>query len=111
MPILSILNQAPGPLPLTVSFNLPTSGPACLMVSGSVWTQHPNQMIGIQISVDGKAVGTASIYSNLQATHRAVIPSFIPVQFEVGNHQLVLSQLNSVTVSDINDRFDVALIY
>ena len=111
MAVQVILNQKKGPLPLTVSFNAPTDGPSCLVVYGSVWTQTANQTIGINVSLDGKPIGSASIWSNLQATHRAVVPTYIPVKLTIGEHKLVLSALTGTTVSDLNDFFDAVLEY
>ena len=111
MPLLSILNQAKGPLPVTAQFQSPSDGPATLMVTGSVWSGNTNVTIGIQVVLDGQVVGTASIFSNGASTHRSVVPSYIPVELSIGLHKLVLAPLNSVTVSDGNDYFDVALLY
>ncbi len=111
MPIQVILNQQKGPLPLTASFKAPTDGPSCLVVSGSVWTQTANQKLGIQVSLDGKPIGSASIFSNAPTTHRAVVPTYIPLNLTFGPHQLVLSAETSATVSDFNDFFDVVLEY
>ena len=110
MAIQIIANQHKGPLPITVSFNPPSDGPICLIVSGSVWTQTANQMIGIQVSLDNKPIGSASIYSNAPATHRAVVPTYIPLKLTFGNHQVTLSALPN-TVSDANDLFDIVLEY
>ncbi len=115
MPIQVILNQQPGPLPITISFTAPTDGPSCIVVSGSVWTQTANQTIGIEVSLDGQTIGSASIFSNAPATHRAVVPTYIPVTLSVGDppppHKLVLSAATPATISDLNDFFDVVLEY
>ena len=110
MAIQIIANQLKGPLPITVTFKPPSDGPSWLIVSGSVWTQTVNHMIGIQVSLDGNVIGSASIYSNAVATHRAVVPTYIPVKLTFGNHQVTLSALPN-TVSDVNDLFDIVLEY
>ena len=111
MAVQIILNQQKGPLPLTASFNAPSDGPSCLVVSGSVWTQTANQVIGIEVSLDGKPIGSASIFSNAVATHRAVVPTYIPLKLTFGQHKLVLSAATPVTISDSNDLFDVMIEY
>lgn len=105
-----ILNQHKGPLPVTASFSPPTDGPAWLIVSGSVWSQAANHMIGIDVSLDNKVIGSASIYSNAPATHRALVPTYIPLKLTFGNHQVTLSAISG-TVSDVNDLFDIVLEY
>jgi len=105
-----IANQHKGPLPITVTFKPLSDAPSCLIVSGSVWSQAANQTIGIQVSLDNKPIGTASIFSNGPTTHRAVVPTYIPLTLTFGNHQVTLSALSG-TVSDVNDLFDIVLEY
>ena len=82
------------------------------MVCGSVWTQTANQIIGIQVTLDSKVIGTAEIYSNQAVAHRTVVTSYLPVQLQVQTtHTLTLTVLNSHTVSDFNDFFEVVLDY
>ena len=111
MPVMSIFNQTKGGLPVSKSFDAPMDGPACLMVSGSVWSGTANQMIGVTVELDGAPIGSASIFSNANATHRAMVPSFIPIDLTFGTHKITLIPLNSVTTSDYNDLYDVVLIY
>ncbi|HEY6391658.1 MAG TPA: hypothetical protein VIX89_10295 [Bryobacteraceae bacterium] len=110
MALQIIANQRKGPLPITISFKAPSDGPCCLIVSGSVWSQVANQTIGIQVALDNAHVGTASLFSNATGTHRAVVPTYIPVKLKFGDHQVVLSALPG-TVSDINDYFDIVIDY
>lgn len=112
MAIQVILNQKQGPLPIQVSFNAPSDAPMYLEVTGSVWTQTANKMIGIDVVLDGADVGNAQIFSNTSATHRAVVSTYIPIQLKQGQHQLVLKPLpNTTTVSDVNDFFTAVLHY
>jgi hypothetical protein len=110
MAIQVILSQA-GPLPITVNFNAPGDEPMYLEINGSVWTQGVNQMIGIAIGLDGKAAGTAQIFSNGNATHRAVVPAYIPIQLSQGPHTLTLSPSPGATVSDYNDFYTAVIHY
>ncbi len=111
MPVMSILNQAKGGLPVSASFEAPLDGPACLVLSGSVWSQTVNQMIGVTLELDGKPIGSASIFSNAVATHRAVVPSYIPIILTFGTHKITLIPTTPVTTSDFNDLYDVSLVY
>ncbi len=110
MALQVILNQA-GPLPIKATFNAPGDSPMYIEVNGSVWTQSENQMIGIDVALDGNPVGTAQIFSNGNATHRPVVPVYIQVKLEQGQHTLTLSpKQGSTTVSDYNDWY-VAVIH
>ena len=110
MAIQVILSQA-GPLPITATFNAPGDEPMYLEINGSVWTQIPNQVIGIAIALDGRSVGTAHIFSNANATHRAVVPAYIPITLKQGKHTLTLSPSPGATVSDSNDFYTAVIQY
>jgi hypothetical protein len=111
MPIQIIVSQQ-GALPITVNFKALSDAPVTLEVQGSVWTQSANSMIGIQVAIDNAAVGKAQIFSNTQATHRAVVPAYIPLQLAFGQHSITLSTIpGSTTVSDQNDFFTAVLHY
>ena len=110
MAIQVILSQA-GPLPITANFNAPGDEPMYIEVNGSVWTQSVNAVIGIAIQLDGKSVGTAQVFSNANATHRTVVPAYIPVKLSQGQHKLQLSAAPGTTVSDFNDFFTAVIHY
>lgn len=103
-----ILNQK-GPLPIKVTFNALTDGPACLEVNGSGWSQTAGVYIGIAIQLDGNPVGNAQIFSSAPAIHRTMVPAFIPVKLGFGQHALILSAMPN-TVADDGD-FYVAVIH
>ena len=111
MPVQVILSKQ-GPLPLTINFSAVCDAPVTLEVNGSVWTQTANNMIGIQVAIDNGAVGKAQIFSNTAATHRAVVPAYIPLQLAFGQHSITLSAVpGSTTVSDQNDFYTAVLHY
>jgi len=110
MAIQVILQQA-GPLPIRATFPAPGDGPMYLVVHGSVWSQSPNVIIGIAVDLEGQKVGEARIFSNGAATHRPVVPAYIPVKLSPGPNTLTLSASTTQTVSDYNDFYTVALHY
>ncbi len=99
-----------GPLPITATFNAPGDMPMYLEVNGSVWTQSANVLTGIVVKLDGNVVGKAQIFSNASATHRAVVPVYIPVKLTQGQHTLTLSA-DAYTVSDYNDLYTAVLSF
>jgi hypothetical protein len=111
MAIQVIFNQKNGPLPLNATFNAPSDAPMYLEITGSVWTQTANQMIGIGVVLDGQAVGKAQIFSNTASTHRAVVSTYIPIQLKQGSHTLALGPATGPTTSDANDLFTAVLHY
>ena len=109
MAIQVIISQA-GPLPITTTFAAPGDMPLYLVVNGSVWSQSTDVLIGIVAELDGNVVGKAQIWSNGNATHRAVVPAYIKVQLSQGQHTLTLSADRN-TVSDYNDLYIAVLQY
>ena len=110
MSVQIVLSQK-GPLPITATFQALGDLTMTLVVHGSVWTQTANQMIGIAVQLDGQAIGNAQIFSNANATHRAVVPAYIPVKLTFGQHKLTLSAMPGGTVSDVNDFYTAVLHY
>jgi len=107
-----ILVSQKGPLPITATFNSPGDLTAVLEVNGSVWTTTANQMIGIQVQLDGVNLGTANIFSNGASTHRAVVPAYFKIALKYGvPHKLVLSAATTTTTSDFNDFFTAVIHY
>jgi hypothetical protein len=82
-----------------------------LSVNGSVWSQTANVVIGIGVNLDGQEVGHARIFSNGTATHRGVVPAYIPIKLSQGPHTLTLFPDTTQTVSDYNDFYTVVLHY
>jgi hypothetical protein len=110
MPIQVILQQ-PGPLPLKATFQAPGNAPMYLSVNGSVWSQSANVVLAIGVNLDDKKVGDARIFSNGNATHRSVVPAYIPVHLGQGRHTITLFTDTPQTVSDFNDFYTVVLHY
>jgi hypothetical protein len=109
-PVVIFSNQK-GPLPLTATFKSPSDGPVILAVSGSAWTQNRSgQLIGINISVDNKHLGSAIVYCNEPASHKALIPVLLPTQLSFDEHTLTITA-QAGTVTDFNDYFNVVLTF
>ena len=112
MAVQVLISNQKGPLPIQATFMAPGDMPMYLEVTGSVWTQTVDNIIGIQVSVDGNVVGTANIFSNASATHRAVVPVYLPIKLDQGSHTIQLSAApNTSTVSDYNDFYTAVLHY
>jgi hypothetical protein len=112
MAVQVLIGNQKGPLPIKASFMAPGDMPMYLEVQGSVWTQSTNQMIGIQVAVDGNVIGTANLFSNASTTHRTVVPVYLPIKLDQGSHTIELSVApNTTTVSDFNDFYTAVLHY
>jgi len=112
MAVQIIIGNQKGPLPIKASFMAPGDMPMYLEVQGSVWTTTANQMIGIQVKLDGNVIGTANIFSNAASTHRTVVPVYLPIKLAQGSHTVELSLApNTTTTSDFNDFYSAVLHY
>ena len=114
----SIINQA-GPLPISETFSPEVTGPATIVVSGSVWTKKTNAMIGIEVLLDGNSVGKAQIFSNGPSTHRTVVSEYISISLDSqwsldpptpASYKLTLQPMNGDTIGDKNDQYSVTLL-
>lgn len=108
---VQVLVQQAGPLPIKATFQALGDLPTYLEVNGSVWSQTANVVIGIAVNLDGQNVGQAKIFSNGPATHRAVVPAYIPIKLSQGPHTITLSAATGQTVSDFNDFYTVVIHY
>ena len=109
MQVLPIINQV-GPLPLKAQFKSPMDGPAVLVVTGSLWSQTANTLLTMGVQLDGTSIGTAKIWSNGVATHRAFPALFLGVNLTYGDHVLTFTAGANV-ISDLNDTFTASLIF
>jgi len=53
------------------------TGPALFCFSGSAYATSPNAWIGIDLTLDGRVIGTASVFCNEDQSHRALVLRFI----------------------------------
>ena len=107
----TIIGQA-GPLPISTTFEALSDGPALIMLSGSVWTQQADSLIGVELSIDETPLAAAKIFANSASTHMAVVPILIPYTFTLGRqHEIFLGAATTNTVSDQNDFFQVTILY
>jgi hypothetical protein len=109
MSVQIIISQA-GPLPISATFNAPSDAPIVLEVTGSVWSEYANLMVGIGIDLDGNQIGTAQIFANPSTTHMAVVPAYITIQIaDEGQHTINLFRISGETESDTNDFYNAVL--
>jgi len=109
-----------GPLPITVTVQTGSVGPATLVVAGSVWSPTANVDIGMSISMDGALIGNSTIYSNGPDTHRTTVPMHLLVTLDkpftgdppdvAPTYTFELTAANGNTASDENDFYQVLLL-
>lgn len=100
-----------GPLPLSKKFTAEGDGDVLIFVSGSAWSGNTDQLIGMNVLLDGQAIWSSTVWTNESSSHKALVPVFIPTSLSFGDHILELEVVDNNTNTDINDNFNVTLIY
>lgn len=109
-----IYSGNPGNLPYTFEYTPERDTPSLIQLSGSAWTTAANTKIGLQVSIEGNAVTTASMFSNGANTHRALnagLAEFtFPIKIEGGAIKPVQIEISALrgTKFDVND--EVSLV-
>ena len=107
-----VLISDSGPLPIEATAEIESDAQAVLTLSGSVWSQQTDRLIGFTLFIDGEPTNIgAEIFSNGASEHRAVVPVTVPYTFTIGKHAFALQPATSDTVSDGNDRFYLTVQY
>jgi hypothetical protein len=109
MKLQTIVNAA-GPLPISATFTPVADGPVVLVVTGTAWSSSAPNKIGIEVSLNGSVIGSATLFANQNSVHmtlptlflNAVIPSHEP-------QKIAVTGLGH-TVTDLNDHFTVQLL-
>lgn len=108
-----VIFDGPGPLPQTAAFNAPSDGPVIFVLSGTARTESAAVLIGINLSLDGNQIGsTAMCWANQNNNHQAMRTTFIPFDsLSFGEHTIEITNAYSNTITDVNDYFQVTLLY
>ncbi len=111
MALTQTLISAVGPLPLSNTFNAEGDVEVVFFISGSAWSQIQDSSISMTLYLDNQAIGTSVVWTNEASSHKALVPIFIPAKLSYGQHTVTLQVESSATVTDLNDNFQVMLIY
>ena len=113
MPKTLIIYDGAGPLPQSVTFQSPVDGSATFILSGTARTGSAAILLGISLTLDGSVIGNpAMCWANQNDVHMVMRTTFIPVDYlKYGSHQIEITNANSATITDVNDYFQVVLLY
>jgi hypothetical protein len=112
MDAFTVISQ-PGPLPIqNVTFDAPVDGPVVFVVTGSAYSTETNVPIGYVVYLDDTVIGTATLFSNGNETHRALPTLFIDVDLSNGgSHTCSIMATGGQVTTDSNDPFTVQILY
>ena len=98
-----------GALPKEGTYNKRRGGTLIISAAGSGWSSNNDQLIGMNVYVDNNKVGTAQVWTNEAASHKAFVPVFAVVNnVSKGPHTIKLEPLGG-TKTDQNDFFRVTV--
>jgi hypothetical protein len=102
-----------GALPQKTTFQSPTDGRVVFVLSGTAWTSSAPAMLGIDVLLDGNILGKPALcFANDNSVHMAMRPTFIPFAgLTIGNHAIQLVPANGNTVTDVNDYYQVVMLF
>lgn len=100
--------DAVGSLPLEGGFDS-QGGTVMLFVSGSAYRGAMAGMVGVDVLVDGAAVGSVRAYTNEIASHKAFVSTPFVLDLAEGAHTVQLVPLPD-TASDFNDPYVVVAL-
>lgn len=108
-----IIYEGSGPLPAAATFQAPSDGDVVFVLTGTTRTQSAAILTGINLTLDGAQIGSPAVcWANQNDSHMAMRPTFIPYEdLSFGEHKIVINNAFSGTITDVNDYFQVVLLY
>jgi hypothetical protein len=108
-----VLLDENGPLPVSAKFTAPADGSVMFVLSGTAWTGKAPAMLGINLFLDGAEIGKpALLFANQNSDHMALRTTFILYEnLTPGDHLLQVEASYANTVTDLNDYFQVTILY
>ena len=108
-----VIYDGPGPLPVSTTFEAPSDGDVVFVLTGTARTENAAVLTGINLYLDGGGIGNAAMcWANQNNNHIAMRPTFIPYEgLTQGSHAIQIMNAYSDTVTDVNDYFQVTLLY
>jgi hypothetical protein len=84
-----------------------SGGTLLFRVNLSAWSNAPNTLMDVSIQVDGKQLGSTSLFANPSTTHLALVSNdLVATRIPAGRHVFALAAARN-TVTDQNDRVSV----
>lgn len=111
MEIQELFNKAFTSFPLSVQFTPHDTSPALLYVTASAYSKTPNSLIGVNVALDDKPLGSLMLFANEASSHKALVTMLFEVEFTDQNpHKLTFTAATPSTVCDVNDTVAASLL-
>jgi hypothetical protein len=109
MSLETIIHTA-GPLPLHETFTPLEDGPVVLIVTGTAWSTSAPGKIGISVSLNGKEIGSVTMFANQDSVHMTLPALFLNATIPSNQPQKITITGLGSTVTDFNDNFTVQML-
>ena len=111
--LCQLLYSGTGPLqsPTNIPFNSPVVGsPVLFFVSGSGWSNNGQEMVGVNVALDGETFTSMQAFTNEATSHVSFVCAINLIPLDFGKHTLSLMPSPNTT-TDSNDSFTVTMVY
>ena len=107
-----VIYDGPGPLPVSATFESPTNTGVVFTLTGTARSDVAPNLTGIVLVLDGESIGSAAVcWANQNNNHIAMRPSIIPSNgISIGTHTIEIITYGA-TITDVNDYFQVTMLY
>lgn len=107
-----VIYDGAGPLPVSASFDSPTSTGVVFVLTATARTESAAILTGVQLIVDGVSIGQSMCWANQNNNHIAMRPTLIPYNdMTIGEHTIEINIAYEGTITDVNDYFQVTMLY
>jgi len=108
-----ILLDENGTLPVSAKFTAPADGSVMFVLSGTAWTANAPALVGITLLLDGEQIGKPALcYANQNSDHMVLRTTYILYEnLTPGDHLLQIEPAYANTVTDVNDYYQVTILY
>lgn len=108
-----VLLDENGTLPVSAKFTAPADGSVMFVLSGTAYTKNAPAMLGINLFLDGAEIGKpALLFANQNLNHMVLRTTYILYEnLTPGDHLIQIEATYANTVTDVNDYFQVTILY
>lgn len=108
---IAVFSNSSGPLPITNGKFTTGGGTLMIFGYGSAYRTNPGT-IGMDIFIDDRYCGCASVFTNEANSHKLFSSNFIATSIPAGQHSATIKKFSDApeTLTDVNDNFNLTIL-
>lgn len=107
-----VIYDGAGPLPVKATFQSETSVGVVFVLTATARTESAAVLTGVQLIIDGVSIGQSLCWANENNNHMTLRPTLIPYgDMTIGEHTIEIDIAYEGTITDVNDYFQVTMLY